>query len=200
MCFFLSLSVWAKAPTLPATFFPVVFFSACGRFREAILFVPRLLIVFAFTSSIFFWSYGFKDTIFILFEHLEKANMWGDRVTLFPTSNETWIRMGYYEGMPLLFRYFVMYLTEYWYIAITCIVTGVYSWRSRMNYPELRILTNLCIIYCLSLPPCLAALAHYGSVENSLLFANTTGILILLSFALLITSNRLSSNNFLFKL
>ena len=49
------------------------------------------------------------------------------------------------------------------------------------------IITIFCILYFLTLPACLAALAHYGSVHNSLLFANATGILVIV-FSIIFSS------------
>ena len=195
-CIFLCLSVWAKLPTLPAIVFPSVYFILQKKFKEAVLFIPRLLVAFSLISFSFFWLYGFDDTMFILFKHVQKANMWGIRNTLFH-GNNTWIGMGYIEAMPLLFRYLIMYLAEYWYIILISVVSSVAAYRFRKNIPQTSILINLSIIYFLTLPPCLAALAHYGSVENALLFANTSGVLIFLFSLLILTSSKVPSNLFI---
>ena len=175
-CLCLSLSVWAKAPTLPATLFPVIYFASCKQYRQALNFIVYLLVAFSVTSIIVFCLYGYEDTITILYKHL-KANLWSDRNTLF-YGKSTLVQMSYVEAIPLLFRFFVMYLAEYWYIFFYSILCTFFTWSTFSREPKHYILKNLCIIYILTLPACLAALAHYGSVHNSLLFANAIGILI----------------------
>lgn len=195
-CIFLCLSVWAKLPTLPAIVFPVVYFILQKKYKEAVLFLPRLLVVSGLISFSFFCLYGFNDTMFILFEHVQKANSWGIRNTLFH-GNNTWVAMSYLEAIPLLFRYLVMYLAEYWYIILISLVSSIGAYRFRKNIPHASILINFSIIYFLTLPPGLAALAHYGSVENALLFANTSGILIFLFSLLILCSVKIRPNFFI---
>ncbi len=198
-CVLLSLSVWSKIPTLPATIFPFLFFIIKAEFVNAFSYIFRLLLSFLIVSSVFFSLYGYEDTIFILFKHVEKADMWGFRNTLFGGPN-TWIRMGYIEATPLLLRYFVMYLAEYWYIACSFIISGYLILRLEKKSSSNSIHLNLFIIYMLTLPPCLVALAHYGSVENALLFANATGLLLLFSSTILHSKEKFSSKGFLFLL
>ena len=56
-----------------------------------------------------------------------------------------------------------------------------------MKRKSKSIITIFCILYFLTLPACLAALAHPGSVHNSLLFANATGILVIV-FSIIFSS------------
>jgi len=194
-CFCLSLSVWAKAPTLPATLFPVIYFVSGKQYRQALSSIVYLLVAFFVTSIIVFCFYGYEDTITILYKHL-KANLWSDRNTLF-YGKSTLVQMSYIEAIPLLFRFFVMYLAEYWYIFFHSILCTFFTWSTFSREPKHYILKNLCIIYILTLPACLAALAHYGSVHNSLLFANAIGILIFIFSFISIGSTIFSSKKYL---
>lgn len=178
-CLALSLSIWAKIPTLPATLFPCLYLAFGGRFKDALLFAFRLAVVFSLTSACFFLAYGMEDTLVILFKHVQAASVWGDRQTLFEGPNN-WTRMTYLEATPLLFRFLTMYLGEYWYLPLAGILAAALAFASERNQPERFYFTNFCIIYALTLPPCLAAVAHFGGVENSLLFANATGTTLLL--------------------
>ncbi|MBH45153.1 MAG: hypothetical protein CMC93_00875 [Flavobacteriaceae bacterium] len=175
VCFFLTLSVWAKAPTLPAVLFPVIYFVSCKEYRNILKYITYLVFVFLITSSVIFSVYGYEDTITILYKHL-KANSWSVRNSLF-YGKSTLVQMSYFDAIPLLFRFSVMYLAEYWYILVTISICTFCTWNQDSKEPKHLIIKNLCIIYFLTLPSCLAALAHYGSVHNALLFANAIGIL-----------------------
>ena len=48
----------------------------------------------------------------------------------------------------------------------------------KVNIQYTKLLKNISVIYLLLIPTGLAALAHFGSVENSLLFVNAVGLLI----------------------
>jgi hypothetical protein len=85
--------------------------------------------------------------------------------------------MSYIQAIPLLFRFLVMYLAEYWYISLGVLCVLVCSIQ-KVDIQSPKLLKNISIIYLLLIPTGLAALAHFGSVENSLLFVNAVGLLI----------------------
>lgn len=195
-CLFLTLSFWAKIPTLPATFFPCFFLLLRGRIREAIHFILLLGAAFAFTTFCFTFAYGWDDTVFILYEHVKAASLWDDRNDLFSGPN-SWTRRTYFEAIPILFRFHVMYLAEYWFVILSTFTVFIITLRSSKESHWDNILLNLCLIYALTLSPCLAAIAHFGGAENSLLFANATGFLIVLMGTITIASKSLPYRIFL---
>ena len=195
-CLSLALAVWAKIPTLPATLFPFLFLCLRGRFRKAFLFLPILGMAFACTTICFTLAYGWEDTVFILYKHIAAASLWDDRNHLFGGPN-SFTRRTYFEAIPILFRFHVMYLAKYWYVVLSILIVLVLVLRSEKESQRNNLLLNLCLIYALTLSPCLAAIAHFGGAENSLLFANTTGFLITLSGATVIASHHLPYRPFL---
>lgn len=195
-CLFLALSVWAKLPTLPATLFPFLFLCLKGRIREAFQFLILLGGAFAVTTFCFTLAYGWKDTVFILYEHVKAASLWDNRNDLFSGPN-SWTRRTYFEAIPILFRFHVMYLAEYWFVVLSALTVFTITLRSIKESHWNNILLNLCLIYALTLPPCLAAIAHFGGAENSLLFANATGFLIIIVGTIAIASQNLPHRIFL---
>jgi hypothetical protein len=190
----LALSVWTKLPTLTASGVPFLFLCLERRFREALLFFLLLIGAGALTTAFFTLLYGWEDTVFVLFKHIS-ANSWSIRDKLFNGTKATLSKMSYFEAIPLMFRFFVMYLAEYWYIALSCLATFVIAFRLKGSDRFLFLCIPLA--YALTLPPGLAALAHFGSVENSLLFANATGLLALFLGIVRIIAAQLNPRPFL---
>jgi hypothetical protein len=111
---------------------------------------------------------------------------------LFDGRNAIMVDMSYIEAIPLLFRFGVMYIAEYWYliVPILFIFLSVIQNSSSNN----KIFLILITIYFLLLPPCLAALAHLGGVENSLLFANVTAVITIVLYCS-VNSYKITSSN-----
>lgn len=193
--FFLVLSVWAKLPALPATAYPFIFLCLEKRFRDSLEFLLGLVMSVFTTMSFFILLYGWEDMYFILVKHISSSS-WSVREHLFDGSNAKLLKMSYFEAVPLLFRFLVMYVAEYWYIVISCITAFFLARKIKSSASS--ILFNLSVIYALTLPPCLSALAHFGGVENSLLFANATGIMLLFFGIAHMVSNQFNSNQFRF--
>mgnify|MGYP001362810841 CR=1 FL=1 len=175
----LSMSVWAKLPTLTAASFPILYFLLEREFKKAALFIPILGTSFFLTFAPFALFYDWDDTVFVLFKHIS-GGTWSIRNHLFDGENATFLKMSYFEAIPLMFRFLVMYLAEYWYLALTALASLAIFLKNTSSKSD-HILKNTPLIYGLTLPPGLAALAHFGSVENSLLFANASGLLLLFS-------------------
>jgi hypothetical protein len=101
--------------------------------------------------------------------------MWSYRNSLFDGSNALLERHSYMEGIPLLFRFFVMYLAEYWYFVFSNFLLIILSFKVAT---KLRLLfTCIPLIAALTLPTCLAHLARFGAVENALIFTNSFSVL-----------------------
>ena len=180
----LILSVWAKLPTLPALVFPILYLVSEKKFKDIIFYIFFCIGTLLLSILFITLAYGLDDTKFILFDHIA-ANQWSDRNLLFNGEKATLVTMTYFEAIPLLFRFLAMYITDYWFFGISAILCLVISFSNKFDIQEKFLFKSLGLIYSLTLPSCLAALSHFGSVENALFFANFTGILCML--ALLIT-------------
>ena len=117
---FLVLSVWAKLPALPSTAYPFIFLCLEKRFRDALEFLFALVVSFVTTLSFFILLYGWEDMYFILVKHISSSS-WSVREHLFDGSNATLSKMSYVQAIPLLFRFLLMYVAQYWFILISCI-------------------------------------------------------------------------------
>lgn len=187
---FIFLSVCAKVTTLPAIFFPIIYFLLNGNINHALKCAAYLIGV-AISVSILACSYfGFSDCVTILFDHV-KENRWDDRDILFGGTGEL-VQMGYIEAMPLLLRFFTMYISHYWFIILPIIFIFFTNLSKDRHDTRHSIITILCVLYFLLLPSCLAALAHFGSVHNALLFANATGIIVILITVIFYTINNIN--------
>ena len=107
--------------------------------------------------------------------------------------------MSYIEAIPLMFRFFVMYLSEYWYIFSCCLCSLVLLInKTKSNSSDnIKILT---IHYFLLFPAGIVALAHFGSVENSLLFVNSCGIMVIVLGTITILSEKIRPKLFVFSI
>ena len=62
----------------------------------------------------------------------------------------------------------LLYFVEYWWLVIACGLIGLHNHKSKDG----RVLFWLILCYFLALPTCLSALAKFGGVANSLVFAH----------------------------
>ena len=178
--FFIALSFWAKLPALPTIFFPVLYFLTEKKLKLILYYAGFSLIIILAGILFVNYSYGLSDTKFILLDHISE-NKWSDRHSLFDGVGASLISMSYFEAIPLLLRFFSMYLAEYWYLCLSALLCLVFSFSRILNFESKLMLRILSLLYILTLPACLAALAHFGSVENSLFFSNFTGLLCLVT-------------------
>ena len=170
----LSLAVWSKLPTLPALFFPFIYLFLNRRFKDSLNFILVISLTFIGLSALLFLVYGFDDVYYYIIQ-FPSGSMWSYRNELFDGSNALLKRHSYLEGIPLLFRFFVMYLAEYWYHILSNLVLFLLSFKVNA---QLRLLFR-CVpfIAVLTLPTCLAHLARFGAVENALIFTNSFSVL-----------------------
>ena len=170
----LSLAVWSKLPTLPALFFPFIYLFLNRRLKESLKSVMLTSLTFISLSTPIFLVYGFDDVYYYIIQ-FPSGSMWSYRNDLFDGSNALLQRHSYLEGIPLLFRFFVMYLAEYWYFIFSNFVLFLLSFKLDT---QLRLLFRCVpLIAVLTLPTCLAHLARFGAVENALIFTNAFSVL-----------------------
>tara|TARA_B100001093_G_scaffold361571_1_gene346297 strand:- start:585 stop:2114 length:1530 start_codon:yes stop_codon:yes gene_type:complete len=170
----LSLAVWSKLPTLPALFFPFIYLFLNRRLKESFHFLLHASLTLFGLSTLIFWVYGFDDVYYYIIQ-FPSGSMWSYRNDLFDGSNVLLKRHSYFEGIPLLVRFFVMYLAEYWYFIFSNFVLFLFSFR--VNTQLKLIFRCLPLIAILTLPTCLAHLARFGAVENALIFTNSFSVL-----------------------
>jgi len=170
----LSLAVWSKLPTLPALFFPFIYLFLNRRFKESLNFILVISLTFIGLSTLLFLVYGFDDVYYYIIQ-FPSGSMWSYRNELFDGSNALLKRHSYLEGIPLLFRFFVMYLAEYWYFIFSNFVLFLLSFK--VNNQLKLIFRCVPLIAVLTLPTCLAHLARFGAVENALIFTNSFSVL-----------------------
>ena len=183
----LSFAIWSKLPTLPALFFPFVYFLLNRKLKESLNYVMLALMAFLGLSVLIFWAYGFDDVYYYIIQ-FPSGSMWSYRNDLFDGSNALLERHSFIKGVPLLFRFFIMYLSEYWYLIFSNLVLFLLSFK--VDTQLKLIFRCVPIIAILTLPTCLAHLARFGAVENALVFTNSFSVLgiVLLMIYLIQTS------------
>ena len=82
--------------------------------------------------------------------------------------------------MPILVRFFLMYAENYWFLFFPTLLIFSYSIWSK-DLPK-RLMSLLSLSYLLTLPACLAALAHWGGWYNSLFICNILALISISSF------------------
>ena len=169
----LSLAVWSKLPTLPALFFPFVYFLLNRKLKKSLKYVLLASLSFIGLSVLIFLAYGFDDVCYYIIQ-FPSGSMWSYRNSLFDGSNAHLERHSYIEGVPLLFRFFVMYLSEYWYFIFSNLVIFLLSFK--VDSKLKLIFKCVPILAILTLPTCLAHLARFGAVENALVFTNSFSV------------------------
>jgi hypothetical protein len=195
----LSLAVWTKLPTLPALFFPLVYLLINQKIKEAFDYILLASLSFTGLSVIIFLVYGFDDVYYYIIQ-FPSGSMWSYRNELFNGSNAYLKRHSYIEGIPLLFRFFTLYVAEYWIYIFSNLVIFLLSFKV-----DNRLKLIFCcvpLISVLTLPTCLAHLARFGAVENALIFTNTFSIIgiVLLIIYLLQKSTSKKLSNFIIPL
>jgi hypothetical protein len=170
----LSLAVWSKLPTLPALSFPFIYLLIDKRFRESFNFILLASLTFIVLTAFILLVYGFDDVYYYIIQ-FPSGSMWSYRNELFDGSNAPFKRHSYLEGIPLLFRFFVMYLAEYWYFILSNFVLFLISFK--VNTQLKLIFRCVPLIAVITLPTCLAHLARFGAVENALIFTNSFSVL-----------------------
>ena len=189
---FLWLTVWTKITALPWLLLPIIL----KIFRS---YDDSLINKFSATKIIFYQSlsgilillifgflYGFNDLYFHLIETTNNYP-WRECTSLFGSNHEMVLNDDISSKLFSLFSLTFSYLEEYWWMFCSCLGIIFYQLRRR---EDSTVLTWLSLSYFLVLPTCLSALAKFGGVENSLVFAHFFGLLsIFLQASLLIDKN-----------
>ena len=170
----LSFAIWSKLPSLPALFFPFVYLLLNRRIKESLNYILLAFMTFLGLSVIVFGAYGFDDVYYYIIQ-FPSGSIWSYRNNLFDGSNALLERHSFIEGVPLLFRFFIMYLSEYWYLIFSNLILFILSFK--VDSQLKLIFRCVPIIAVLTLPTCLAHLARFGAVENALIFTNAFSVL-----------------------
>ena len=188
---FYTLSYNSKLPTLPIVLIPFIILITLRSFRPSLIYIGYLFLSSSFALLIPSYFYGFHDLKFILIDHISTAP-WSVRSNLFDGTDGYVKKMGYIEAIPLLFRYFVMYLQEFWHLILTCFFTLFLSFSPKIHIQKKVFLRIFSLLYFFTLPPCLSAIAHFGGVHNSLFFCNIIGLFLFFLFLIELSRNLLS--------
>ena len=168
-CLFLWMACWTKITALPWLLLPF-----CQLFlmkkKSHGLWLKTLgsiagsgLVLFLFFAALF----DVDDLWFHLFESTN-SYPWRTCSSLFGEGEEALVAHDFPSKAVILLRMLLLYSVEYWWLLIACCLIGVHSIKSKNNRTSLW----LVLCYFLALPTCLSALAKFGGVANSLVFAH----------------------------
>ena len=183
---FIWLAVWTKIVALPWLLLPLLsVFSSRRSFLHSIK-LPVLAVGVTGIAlfALFSWLFGAKD---IWFHTLSTTNSysWRECQTLFGEQKEPLVGNGFSDRLIALLRLTVQYSSQYWTILLGC----GFLLLSGLTKKGDRICFWLSAIYFLALPTCLCALAKFGGVANSLVFAHAPAYAALLRKAILLASS-----------
>ena len=168
------MTVWTKLVALPWCFLPfaIRFLSpgACP-FLENFSFKVISFHLFCSGSLLlicFGCLYGFRD-LYVHIIDTTNGYPWRECQSLFGTSEENLIDNSLSSKLRTLMKIFALYFIDYWWLLLSCILLLLHQVKS--SKPSFY-LVWLPLAYLLTLPTCLSALAKFGGIENSLLFAH----------------------------
>ena len=193
--FSLVLSTWAKLPTLFAIGFPFILLMLNKEFSRSLNYLLFTSLFFGVTLLVSGLAYGFEDMKFILWDHTSQGS-WNDRDNLFEGKNAENSKLSFLETIPLLLRFCIMYLAEYYHFVLSALTCILVSFSPLLQSVQKYLLRSVGCCFILLIPTGIAALAHFGGVENSLLFCNSMGILCMLFLLLILIQNFASSSLF----
>ena len=176
--FLLIFSVMAKLPTLPGLLAPIILFLITKEFKFILNYILSLIVSLLICLAIIHLLYDLSDYFYY---HANQTNTWGwvDRHNLFDGKGANILKIGYLEAAPILFRFLVMYIQEYWYFVVFNIFI-IFSYFFSKNKESLIFV--LSVSYFLTLASCLAALAHWGAMHNALFICNMTALIAIGSY------------------
>ena len=168
----------AKLPTLPGLLAPMILYFVSKEFKLAGKYLLSLFVSVLVCLGIVHLLYDLNDYFYY---HANQTNTWGwvDRHNLFDGKGAEILKIGYLEATPILFRFLIMYVQEYWYFVIFNIFIIYSYFCSKNNNPIIFVLSNT---YFLTLASCLAALAHWGAMHNALFICNMTALIAIGSY------------------
>jgi hypothetical protein len=170
-----ALSFWTKITILP-TILIFILIPLFERQYKASIINLGYLFVSAFSIFVILGLlYDFEDIIFFTFK-AAGSFPWCDRDSSLLLGNENLI-----QDLPgkivLLIKLLSLYAVEYWYFLIFSIFSLIHAVQKKLIHELI-----FPISYILLLFPCLAALAKWGGIENSLLLCNALALLLFIEF------------------
>ena len=190
--FFIWIAVWTKIVALPWIFLPIIhrlMYKESYNLKAWSTAIYSLLGTGILCIVVFSFFFGFSDLWFHLFESTN-AYPWRDAKSLFGNNNESLASNNFLSKIIVLFKMPFFYFLDYWWLVISCVLIILQNFCNKENL----VLSWLILIYFLSLPTCLAALAKFGGVDNSLVFAHVPAFAaIFLKISILLRKLNLSS-------
>jgi hypothetical protein len=124
---------------------------------------------------LFSLCFGARDLWFHLFG-ATNSYAWRECRSLFGIPGESLVGIGFNERLTSLFRISILYFREYWPLVLGCGLIFITQFRKDSD----RLSLWLATAYFLLIPTSLCALAKFGGVENSLVFAHAIAFAALL--------------------
>ena len=123
--FLLIFSVMAKLPTLPGLLAPIILFLITKEFKFILNYILSLIVSLLICLGIIHLLYDLSDYFYY---HANQTNTWGwvDRHNLFDGKGANVLKISYLEATPILFRFLVMYIQEYWYFVVCNIFLNIF--------------------------------------------------------------------------
>ena len=175
--FFLWMACWTKIVALPWLLLPfLLLLISKKRSEKSWLSTGLALIGTGLISFLFFAAFfGSSDLWFHLFESTN-SYPWRSCNSLFGEGEIALPANSFLSKAITLLRISLLYAVEYWWLVLCCFIIGLHNLKSK----ESNILLWLVLCYFLALPTCLSALAKFGGVANSLVFAHAPAFAALL--------------------
>ena len=170
---FLWMAFWTKIVALPWLILPFIIKIVISNQPGSPLSLSWYKFLYAFLGSgcvlllSFGLLFGFNDIFFHLFQATNSYSF-RECLSLWGGSHELLISNDLKSKIDALFRLSILYANEYWILLLTNCFILFHQLRLKDNI----LLAWLPISYFLVLPFCLAALAKFGGVENSLALAH----------------------------
>jgi hypothetical protein len=170
---FLWMAFWTKIVALPWLVLPFFIKIFSTNHSISLFSVSWCKLIYAFFGSgcllfLFFGLlFGFEDIFFHLFQSTNSYSF-RECLSLWGGPNEHLISNDFPSKIEALFRLSIHYANEYWIL----LMGNCFILLHQLRFKDCILLTWLSMSYFLILPFCLAALAKFGGVENSLAFAH----------------------------
>ena len=170
---FLWMAFWSKIVALPWLILPFIFKYIFPKNSLSPLDLSWSCIFCAvlgsgFFSFFFFASlFGIGDMWFHLFQSTN-SYPWRECLSLLGSTGERLIPNDFFSKIYALFRISTLYLSDYWLLTISSGLILIHQLRKKEDQVVVWLVTS----YFIVLPFCLASLAKFGGVANSLVFAH----------------------------
>ena len=172
-----ALSFWTKITILPTILIFILIPLFERQYKTSFINLGYLFVSAFSIFVILGLLYDFEDIIFFTFR-AAGSFPWCDRDSSLLLGNEHLI-----HNLPgkivLLLKLLSLYAVEYWYFLFFSIFSLIHALQKKLIHELI-----FPISYILLLFPCLAALAKWGGIENSLLLCNALGLVLFIDFML----------------